>query len=129
MTDVPAILAAADIGVAPFDVAAHPSLAHEFHWSPLKIFEYMASGLPVVAPRIERLANIVSDGEEGLLYDAADPDALADALEQLASPDPCGIRWARPRARVPSLISAGRAIAAGSTARYRTLVDVSACAS
>ena len=54
--DVPAILASADIGVAPFDVAAHPSLAHEFHWSPLKIFEYMASGLPVVAPRIERLA-------------------------------------------------------------------------
>jgi glycosyltransferase involved in cell wall biosynthesis len=83
--DVPAILAAADIGVAPFDVAAHPSLAHEFHWSPLKIFEYMASGLPVVAPRIERLANIVSDGKEGLLYDAANPDALADALERLSS--------------------------------------------
>jgi glycosyltransferase involved in cell wall biosynthesis len=85
-TDVPAILAAADIGVAPFDVAAHPSLAHEFHWSPLKIFEYMASGLPVVAPRIERLAGIVSDGKEGLLYDAANPDALADALDQLADP-------------------------------------------
>ena len=84
--DVPAILASADIGVAPFDVAAHPSLAHEFHWSPLKIFEYMATGLPVVAPRIERLANIVSDGNEGLLYDAADPDALATALERLASP-------------------------------------------
>ena len=84
--DVPAILASADIGVAPFDVAAHPSLAHEFHWSPLKIFEYMASGLPVVAPRIERLANIVSDGKEGLLYDAADPDALAHALERLSSP-------------------------------------------
>jgi glycosyltransferase involved in cell wall biosynthesis len=83
--DVPAILAAADIGVAPFDVAAHPSLAHEFHWSPLKIFEYMASGLPVVAPRIERLASIVSDGREGLLYDAANPDALANALETLAS--------------------------------------------
>jgi len=83
--DVPAILASADIGVAPFDVSAHPSLAHEFHWSPLKIFEYMASGLPVLAPRIERLAGIVNDGEEGLLYDAADPDALADALERLAS--------------------------------------------
>lgn len=83
--DVPAILAAADIGVAPFDVAAHPSLGHEFHWSPLKIFEYMSSGLPVVAPRIERLANIVSDGKEGVLYDAANPDALANALEQLAS--------------------------------------------
>jgi glycosyltransferase involved in cell wall biosynthesis len=84
--DVPAILAAADIGVAPFDVASHPSLAHEFHWSPLKIFEYMASGLPVVAPRIARLADIVSHGNEGLLYDAANPEALADALESLASP-------------------------------------------
>ena len=81
---VPAILAAADIGVAPFDVAGHPSLAHEFHWSPLKIFEYMASGLPVVAPRIERLADIVRHGHEGLLYDAANPDALAEALESLA---------------------------------------------
>jgi glycosyltransferase involved in cell wall biosynthesis len=85
-TDVPAILAAADIGVAPFDVAAHPSLAHEFHWSPLKIFEYMASGLPVVAPKIDRLAAIVNDGKEGLLYDAANPDALADALDQLTDP-------------------------------------------
>jgi glycosyltransferase involved in cell wall biosynthesis len=83
--DVPAILSAADIGVAPFDVAAHPSLAHEFHWSPLKIFEYMASGLPVIAPRIERLASLVSDGREGVLYDASDPDALANALERLAS--------------------------------------------
>lgn len=83
--DVPAILAATDIGVAPFDVAAHPSLAHEFHWSPLKIFEYMASGLPVVAPRIERLMSVLSDGREGLLYDAANPDALANALETLAS--------------------------------------------
>jgi glycosyltransferase involved in cell wall biosynthesis len=84
--DVPAILAAADIGVAPFDVAAHPSLAHEFHWSPLKIFEYMAAGLPVVAPRIERLTEIVGHGREGLLYDAADPDALAGALESLSDP-------------------------------------------
>jgi glycosyltransferase involved in cell wall biosynthesis len=83
--DVPAILAAADIGVAPFDVAAHPSLAHEFHWSPLKIFEYMASGLPVVAPRIARLADIVGDGREGLLYDAGNPDGLADALENLTN--------------------------------------------
>ena len=85
-TAVPAILAAADIGVAPFDVAAHPSLSHEFHWSPLKIFEYMACGLPVVAPRIERLASIVSDGNEGILYDASNPDALADALDRLTDP-------------------------------------------
>ena len=84
---IPSVLAAADIGVAPFDLSAHPSLAHEFHWSPLKIFEYMASGLPVVAPRIERLARIVSDGQEGLLYDPSEPQGLAEALIQLANPD------------------------------------------
>lgn len=83
---VPALLAAADVGVAPFDVAAHPALAHEFHWSPLKIFEYMASGLPVVAPRIQRLENIVADDREGVLYDAASPDDLAAALERLTDP-------------------------------------------
>jgi glycosyltransferase involved in cell wall biosynthesis len=86
-THVPAILAAADVGVAPFELSAHPSLAHEFHWSPLKIFEYMASGLPVVAPRIERLAQIVGDGREGVLYDAANPDGLADALIRLTHTD------------------------------------------
>jgi glycosyltransferase involved in cell wall biosynthesis len=80
---VPACLAAADIGVAPFDLQAHPTLAHEFHWSPLKIFEYMASGLPVVAPRIPRLAHVVRNDREGLLYDPADPRGLASALERL----------------------------------------------
>jgi glycosyltransferase involved in cell wall biosynthesis len=83
---VPACLAAADIGVAPFDVAAHPTLMREFHWSPLKVFEYMAAGLPVVTPRIARLEAIVRDGREGLLYDAADPDGLAGALERLREP-------------------------------------------
>jgi glycosyltransferase involved in cell wall biosynthesis len=80
---IAACLAAADIGVAPFDLAAHPVLAHEFHWSPLKVFEYMACGLPVVVPRIERLAEIVRDGREGVVYEGSGPIALASALERL----------------------------------------------
>jgi glycosyltransferase involved in cell wall biosynthesis len=83
---VPAFLAAADIGAAPFDLAAHPPLAQDFYWSPLKIFEYMASGLPVVCPRIPRLAHLVRDGEEGVLYDAGHPVELAGAIERLADP-------------------------------------------
>ncbi len=81
---MPACLAAADIGVAPFDVTAHPALQLAFYWSPLKVFEYMAAGLPVVAPDIPRLASIVGPGEQGLLYDPDAPRALADALARLA---------------------------------------------
>lgn len=80
---VPAFLARADIGVAPFDVSAHAPLSIAFYWSPLKIFEYMASGLPVVAPNIEGIRRIVSDGREGLLYDPSVTGALARTLERL----------------------------------------------
>ena len=84
---MPALLAAADVGVAPFDVTAHPPLAIAFYWSPLKVFEYMASGLPVVAPSIHGMTRIVQDGREGVLYDPSDPRALAGALERLANED------------------------------------------
>jgi alpha-maltose-1-phosphate synthase len=83
---LPACLAAADIGVAPFDTAAHAPLSLAFYWSPLKVFEYMASGLPVVAPDIPRLRQILGAGEAGLLYDAANPRGLADAIVALAEP-------------------------------------------
>ena len=80
---VPSCLAAADVGAAPFDVAAHPPLSLGFYWSPLKVFEYMAAGLPVVAPRIDRLQQLVRDGQEGVLYDAREPGALARAIDTL----------------------------------------------
>jgi glycosyltransferase involved in cell wall biosynthesis len=80
---MPACLAAADIGVAPFDTAAHRPLSLGFYWSPLKIFEYMASGLPVVAPAIDRIPSLVEHGREGILYQPDAAGALADALEQL----------------------------------------------
>jgi glycosyltransferase involved in cell wall biosynthesis len=80
---VPACLAAADIGVAPFDIEAHPPLQLAFYWSPLKVFEYMAAGLPVVAPAIPRLSNIVRSHQEGLLYNAREPGGLAEALGRL----------------------------------------------
>ncbi len=84
--EIPARLAACDIGVAPFDVSAHAPLSLGFYWSPLKVFEYMAAGLPVVAPRIDRLQAIVRDGQEGLLYDGGGAEALANALARLLDP-------------------------------------------
>ena len=84
--DMPACLAAADIGVAPFETGAHRPLSLGFYWSPLKIFEYMAAGLPVVAPAIDRIPSLVADRREGVLYDPAQPGALARALEALTDP-------------------------------------------
>jgi glycosyltransferase involved in cell wall biosynthesis len=81
---LPAALAAADIGVAPFDPIKHAPLRLGFYWSPLKIFEYMAVGLPVVAPALPRLKRLVEDKVEGVLYDARNPRGLDRALTQLA---------------------------------------------
>ena len=84
---MPSSLAAADVGVAPFDVEKHPPLKLAFYWSPLKVFEYMASGLPVVAPALPRLRALVENGREGILYHPPTPAALADALSALRDPD------------------------------------------
>jgi len=81
---MPACLAAADIGVAPFEISAHRPLSLGFYWSPLKIFEYMAAGLPVVAPAVDRIPQLVGNNQEGLLYDPASHDALAGVLEALS---------------------------------------------
>jgi glycosyltransferase involved in cell wall biosynthesis len=83
-TDLPAALAAADIGVAPFDPMRHAPLRLGFYWSPLKIFEYMAVGLPVVAPALPRLERLVETKVEGLLYNPRDPRGLDYAITQLA---------------------------------------------
>lgn len=97
---MPASLAAADIGVAPFDPDRHAPLRLGFYWSPLKIFEYMAAGLPVVAPALPRLQRLVEDGREGVLYDPRDPRGLDRALAALADPATRRVMGAAARERV-----------------------------
>lgn len=97
---LPAALAAADIGVAPFDPIKHAPLRLGFYWSPLKIFEYMAVGLPVVAPALPRLKRLVEHRTEGMLYDSRDPRALERALVYLADADVRQRMGAAARARV-----------------------------
>lgn len=81
---VPALLADADVAVAPFDTAAHPALrAAGFFWSPLKVFEYMAAALPVVTIDIPPLNRIIRHEVDGLLYPEGDIAALATAIGRL----------------------------------------------
>jgi glycosyltransferase involved in cell wall biosynthesis len=76
---VPDYLAAMDVGVAPYE--AQPV----FYFSPLKVVEYMAAGLPVIASRQGDLETIV-DGA-GLLVAAGAIDALTAALTHLLTDD------------------------------------------
>lgn len=98
---MPETLAAADVGVAPYDTSRLGQLRLGFYWSPLKIFEYMASGLPTITiPRFP-LTEIVREGQEGLHFREADAGALARAIERLADDPPLRQRLGRAaRARV-----------------------------
>jgi glycosyltransferase involved in cell wall biosynthesis len=75
--EVAGFLASMDVAVAPY-----PPLAH-FYFSPLKVYEYMAAGLPVVASRIGQLATLIRHEVTGLLCPPGDPEALAAALDRL----------------------------------------------
>lgn len=76
---VPDALAQMHTAVAPY------SGTKEFYFSPLKIYEYMAAGLPVVASQVGHLTEIVADGRTGLLCPPDDATALADKLAMLAT--------------------------------------------
>ena len=84
--EVPEYLAAADVVVSP-----HSDLRN-FIGSPIKIFEYMASGKPIVASQLAQLGEILTDGETALLVPPGDPIALAAALERLMGDPELGRR-------------------------------------
>jgi len=67
-----ALLSVADVLVIPSRREGMPNAA----------LEAMASGIPVLATRVGGLPDLVTDGETGWLVDAADPQALAQALER-----------------------------------------------
>ncbi|MEK6797802.1 MAG: glycosyltransferase family 4 protein [Planctomycetota bacterium] len=76
---VPKFLRAMDVAVAPFRNVAN------FYFSPIKLFEYLASGTCVVASRLGQIAEIVEDGVTGTLVNPEDPAALCDALLRLSA--------------------------------------------
>jgi len=67
--------------VAAFDIALQPAVVD--YASPLKLFEYMALGRPVVAPAQPNIMEILVDGENALLFDPRDPRGLGSAVERL----------------------------------------------
>jgi len=78
-TEIPSILSAADIAVAPYARICDES----FLGSSMKLVEYMASGSAVIASDNGQIHEVVRDGINGLLVPAGDADALARALIRL----------------------------------------------
>lgn len=64
--EVPALMAAMDFAILPDS---------NTYGSPMKVFEFMAMGLGVVAPDYGPLTEVIADGETGWLFPAGDIDA------------------------------------------------------
>lgn len=92
---VPGLLASMDVAVAPYPERA------PFYFSPLKVYEYMASGLPVVASRIGCLEDLLGD-DCGILCPPGDSVALAEGLALLKRDPNLRLRLGR-RARAKIL--------------------------
>lgn len=69
--------------LAGVDVAVLPSMWWDC--APLAAAECLAGRVPLIVPRLGGLAEAVRDGVDGLVVDPLDPDALAGALDRLAS--------------------------------------------
>ena len=81
-SEVPKYLAAADVGLAPFAPDQFSALELGWFWSPIKIFEYMAAGLPVITADIVELRELLPEGVANF-YRPGDPMALTEALMEM----------------------------------------------
>ncbi|MGQ9851849.1 MAG: glycosyltransferase, partial [Candidatus Oleimicrobiaceae bacterium] len=65
-------------------VAPYPNLPF-FYYSPVKIYEYMAAGRPVVSTAIGQIAEVIRDGENGCLCPPDDLTCLVSKIVQLVA--------------------------------------------
>lgn len=74
-SEIPKILANHDVGM----VTLLPYERYQLSL-PLKMFEYMASGLPVIASNFKKWTNIINDNNCGILVDPTNIQEIIDAI-------------------------------------------------
>lgn len=77
--EVPPLLHELDVAAAPY-----PPGEGAAYFSPLKVLEYLAAGVPVVASRTGQIPTLLADGAAGELVEPGDLDDLTAALVRLA---------------------------------------------
>ena len=119
--DVAARLRQADVLTLPNPASAISST----FTSPLKLFEYMASGRPIVASDLPALREILRDGENALLVEPGNPQALTAGILRIKNDAALGQRlaaqaitdaaqftWARRAERLDALFNEVRGVSA-----------------
>ena len=81
-SELPAWIAAMDICVMPDS---------NDYGSPMKVFEYMSLGRPVLAPDLPPLRDAIDDGVQGRLFTAVEPAAGAAAAADPVAPLEAGL--------------------------------------
>lgn len=76
---IPGLLAEASVGVVPLLDCFY----NRYLTSPMKAFDYIAAGLPIVAPRLETLTDVFIEGQGAILYQPDDVQDLADKILSL----------------------------------------------
>jgi glycosyltransferase involved in cell wall biosynthesis len=90
-SEVAGLLEQADVLVMP-----HTSTpVSERYASPLKLFEYMAIGKPIVASDLSSIREVLRDAENACLVRSADPESLASGIEKVLEDQPLAERIAR----------------------------------
>jgi glycosyltransferase involved in cell wall biosynthesis len=82
---VPAFLTASDILVALYDedcedVGGNKTILTA---SPMKLFEYMAAGVPIISSNIGAIPEIIENGRSGLLIQPGDVDQFKNSIQRL----------------------------------------------
>jgi len=77
--DVPYWIRAFDIAVAPFPTTEH----FAYFMSPLKLFEYMAAGVPIVATELPSVREVLRHGENAWLVEPDEKNALAKGITRI----------------------------------------------
>ncbi len=108
------------------DVFVMPSL---FENAPYALLEAMAAQLPVVAARTSGLAELMHDGETGLLFDLESQDGLVDAVKSLTASPERGRAMARNAYALVKDLCAPNKIARQSMDFYSAIIESSKTAS
>ena len=70
--------------ISSFDLAVLPAQSNEgFHYSPLKLREFFAAGVPVIASAVGDVKTVIEDSEGGWLVPPASTDEIAKMIRKL----------------------------------------------